>query len=286
VTVRWLVAAASAALLLASGAAAAPSVVASHQPLLTTRGSVPAHGLRVTAPAAIVIDAGTGVVLYAKRPHMRRPIASTTKIMTALVAMSRLRPGQLIRVPKRATKVEPFKEGLRAGERVAAWKLYHGLLLVSGNDTAETLAAGAGGTRANFLRLMNKRARMLGLNHTHFTSPSGLVDAGNYSTVWDLAALARYAMWNPLFRKVVGTKEKRVAWKPPTYAKLYENHNQLLWRYRGADGIKTGWTTAAGRCLVASAHRHGIHLISVVLGAKELYGDTRRLLDYGFRSRG
>lgn len=275
-----------AALVVASAVAAAPGTRQASSPLLTLPKSSPKRGPYVSAPAAIVIDAGSGTVLYAKRPHMRRSIASTTKIMTALVAMGRLGPNEIVRVPWRATKVEPYKEGLRAGERVRAWKLFYGLLLVSGNDTAETLAAAAGGTRANFLRLMNQRARALGLNHTRFASPSGLADEHNYSTVWDLAALTRYAMWNERFRTIVGTKEKLVRWHPPTYSKLYENHNKLLWRYPGADGVKTGWTTAAGRCLVASARRNGIRMITVVLGAKDLYGDTRRLLDYGFSQRG
>ena len=206
--------------------------------------------------------------------------------MTALVAMSRLSPNDLVSVPRQATRVQPYKEGLTAGERIPAWKLYYGLLLESGNDTAVTLAIAAGGTLANFVRLMNERARELGLRHTHYTSASGLIDDGNYSTVGDLAALARQAMWNSRFRKVVATKEKRVRWRAPTYAKIYENHNKLLWRYRGANGVKTGWTTAAGSCLVASARRHGIHLISVVLDSRDLYGDSARLLDFGFSRRG
>jgi D-alanyl-D-alanine carboxypeptidase len=218
---------------------------------------------------------------------MRRPIASTTKIMTALVAMGRLRQGAVVRVPKKATRVQPYREGLKAGERVPVWKLYYGLLLASGNDTAVTLAlAAGGGSRARFLRLMNEKAHILGLRHTHYTSVSGLIDEGNYSTVLDLAALARYAMWNHHFRTIVGTKVKRVWWRPPTFAKLYENHNKLLWRYHGADGVKTGWTTMAGSCLVASARRHGIRLISVVLDSPDHYGDTVRLLNYGFRHRG
>jgi len=281
--VRLLLAAGVASLLSVSAAGASATA---HSPLVSLRGQLPTRGPKLTAPAAIVIDAGSGMVLYAKRPYMRRPIASTTKIMTALVAMSRLGPNERVRVPREATRVEEYREGLRAGELVPAWKLYYGLLLVSGNDTAVTLAVAAGGSRASFLRLMNQRARALGLRHTHFTSPSGVVDAGNYSTVWDLAALTRYAMWNARFRAIVKTKAKRVSWRPPTYAKLYENHNKLLWRYRGADGVKTGWTTAAGGCLVASARRHGIHLISVVLHSQDLYGDTARLLDYGFSRRG
>jgi D-alanyl-D-alanine carboxypeptidase (penicillin-binding protein 5/6) len=253
-------------------------------------GGARSHSLQagpgIKAPAAIVIDAGTGAVLYAKRPQMRRPIASTTKIMTAIVAMSRLRRNAIVVVPREATRVADYREGLKAGERVPAWKLFYGLLLVSGNDTAVTLAVAAGGTRAHFLSLMNEKARNLGLLHTHFRSASGLIDEGNFSTAQDLAALARYAMQNPSFRAIVSTKHKRVWWRPPTHAKLYENHNKLLWRYPGADGVKTGWTTAAGPCLVASARRYGIRLIAVVLDSPDMYGDTTRLLDYGFRHRG
>jgi D-alanyl-D-alanine carboxypeptidase (penicillin-binding protein 5/6) len=250
------------------------------------RGVPHAKGLKVRAPAAIVIDADTGRILYSKRQHMRRPIASTTKIMTALVAMERLGPNEIVVVPREATRVQPSKEWLRAGERVPAWKLYYGLLLESGNDTAVALAVAAGGTRVRFLKLMNQKARTLGLRHTHYRSASGLIDEGNYSTVHDLAMLARHALRNPRFRSVVATKHKRVWWRPPVREKLYENHNKLLWHYRGADGVKTGWTRAAGPCLVASATRHGIRLITVVLDSPDHYGDTIQLLDYGFRRRG
>jgi D-alanyl-D-alanine carboxypeptidase (penicillin-binding protein 5/6) len=217
---------------------------------------------------------------------MRRPIASTTKIMTAIVAMSRLRPNAIVVVPREATRVADYREGLKAGEGVPAWKLFYGLLLVSGNDTAVALAVAAGGTRVHFLRLMNEKARALGLRHTHFRSASGLIDEGNFSTVQDLATLARYAMRDPRFRAIVATKHRRVWWRPPTYAKLYKNHNKLLWRYPGADGVKTGWTTLAGPCLVASARRHGTRLIAVVLDSPDMYGDTTRLLNYGFSRRG
>jgi D-alanyl-D-alanine carboxypeptidase (penicillin-binding protein 5/6) len=267
---------------IASGAAASPPP----DLVRVTGGHLPTMGPRVKAPVAIVIDAGSGEVLYAKRPYMRRPIASTTKIMTAVVALSRLRLGEVVRVPREATRVEEYREGLKKGERVPVWKLLYGLLLVSGNDTAVTLAVAAGGTREHFIALMNEKARELGLRHTHFRSASGLIDEGNFSTVWDLAALARYALANPHFRSIVATKHKRVWWRPPTHAKLYENHNKLLWRYPGADGVKTGWTTRAGPCLVASAHRHGVGLISVVLDSPDHYGDTIKLLNFGFAQRG
>ena len=255
-------------------------------PLLALRRPLARPALGIRAPSAILVDADTGLVLWAKGAHVRRPIASTTKIMTALVAMSRLRPKDVVVVPVEATRVEPFKEGLRSGERVAAWKLFYGLLLSSGNDTAVALAVGAAGSRARFLALMNEKARQLGLRDTHFASPSGLVDEGNYSSAWDLAALARYAMSKPRFRAVVRTKEKRVPWAGPVHAKLYRNHNKLLWRYPGADGVKTGWTRRAGGCLVASARRYGIRLIAVVLRTPDIYGDAARLLDYGFSRRG
>lgn len=245
-----------------------------------------ARGLEITAPSGILVDAGSGVVLWARRPHLRRPIASTTKIMTAIVALQRLRPNEVVVVPRAATAVEPFKEGLRAGERVPAWKLFYGMMLTSANDSAVAVAVAAGGSLPRFLELMNRKARELGLRNTRFRSPNGLLDEGNYSTAWDLAALTRYAMWNRRFRALVRTKRRRVSWPAPVHAKIYVNHNKLLRRYPGADGVKTGWTTKAGHCFVASAKRHGIRLIAVVLGSKDHYGDAAKLLDYGFAARG
>ena len=239
-------------------------------------------GPHVKARAAIAVDAGAGTVLWMKHPFLRLPIASTTKIMTALLAIDRLRPNEVVVVDPRATRVEPFREGLRPNERVPAWKLLYGLLLSSGNDDALALAIRVGGTGPHFLALMNAKARRLGLRRTHFTSTSGLVDRGNYSTAWDLAALTRHALANPRFRAIVGTRVKRVSWRRPVYAKVYRNHNKLLWSYRGADGVKTGWTTLSGHCLVASATRHGRKVIAVVLDSPDHYGDAKKLLNYAF----
>jgi len=225
-------------------------------------------------------------VLWAKRARVRRQIASTTKIMTALVAMSRLGPRAIVTVDRAVRRVPPITEGLRPGERVQAWKLFYGLLLYSGNDDALALAVGAGGTRSRFVALMNEKAHELGLTGTHFRSPSGLLDRDNYSTAWDMAALARYALWNPRFRAIVRTKIKHVPWSPPTDEKIYVNKNHLLGSYPGADGVKTGWTTMAKHCLVASARRHGVHLIAVILGSDDSYKDVRKLLDFGFQARG
>jgi D-alanyl-D-alanine carboxypeptidase len=240
----------------------------------------------LSAQAAILVDARTGRVLWARRPHQRRQIASTTKIMTALVALPKLKPHAVVRVSRQATRVPLVKEGLRAGERVQAWKLFYGLLLYSGNDDALALAIAAAGSRPAFVHDMNVEAERLGLRDSHFAGPSGVVDVDNYSSAWDLAALTRVAMRNARFARIVRTRIRRVAWSPPTYSKIYVNKNGLLGRYPGANGVKTGWTTKAGHCLVASARRGNLSLIAVVLRSNNEYADARRLLNLGFRSVG
>jgi D-alanyl-D-alanine carboxypeptidase len=263
-----------------------PAAAAQHQPLVHQTGGLSAHGIAVTARGAILIDENDGEVLWERYPHRRLPIASTTKIMTALLAMERLGPRDVVVIDRSVRRVPAFTEGLRPGEHVEAWKLFYGLLLYSGNDDALALAIGAGGTRSRFVALMNEKAKALGMTNSHFRSPSGLLDRDNYSTAWDLAALTRYAMRNSRFRRVVRTRVKRVPWAAPTYAKVYVNHNHLLGSYPGADGVKTGWTTIAKHCLVASAHRGDVRLIAVILGADDMYGDVKRLFDYGFAARG
>jgi D-alanyl-D-alanine carboxypeptidase (penicillin-binding protein 5/6) len=249
---------------------------------LLTAPTTPVTGPRIGAPEGILVDANTGAVLWEKHAHRRRPIASTTKIMTGTLVLERLPLDRVVEVPSAATREPLVREGLRPHERVPAWKLLDGLLIFSGNDDAYALAAAVGGTRRHFVTLMNEKARALGLNDTHYTSVSGVIDDGNRSSAWDLAALARYAMRDSRFRKVVATRVARVHWAAPTYGKVYVNKNQLLGTYRGADGVKTGWTTLAGHCLVASAHRGGRRLIAAVLHAPDPYRDARRLLDFGF----
>jgi D-alanyl-D-alanine carboxypeptidase len=272
-------------ILLALVVALVPSATAGSSPLIHQTGPLPGHGIRLSARSAILVDGTSGRVLWAKRAHVRRHIASTTKIMTALVAMSRLGPRSIVTVDRAVRRVPPITEGLRPGERVQAWKLFYGLLLYSGNDDALALAVGAGGTRSRFVALMNEKAQELGLTRTHFRSPSGLIDRDNYSTAWDMAALTRYALWNPRFRTIARTKIKRVRWSKPIGEKIYVNKNHLLGSYVGADGVKTGWTTMAKHCLVASARRHGVHLIAVILGSDDSYKDVRKLLDFGFATR-
>jgi D-alanyl-D-alanine carboxypeptidase (penicillin-binding protein 5/6) len=238
--------------------------------------------VRVAAPAAILVDAHTGRILWAKRAHNRRRIASLTKIMTATLALREVPWRSTITVDKRVTTVPLVKEGLRPGEHVKAWKLFYALLLYSGNDDAAQLAISSAGSIHAFLRQMNAEARTLGLHDTHYTTPSGVIDKGNYSTAWDLAALTRYALRNPRFTQLVRTKRIQVRWVAPTNSKIYLNNNYLLHTYHGANGVKTGYTHESGWCLVATATRHGKKLIAVVLDSPNIYGDARTLLNLGF----
>jgi serine-type D-Ala-D-Ala carboxypeptidase (penicillin-binding protein 5/6) len=256
---------------------ATPRLLLGGAPLLEGRVHI-----KVAAPAAILVDAHTGRVLWAKRAHDRRKIASLTKIMTATLALREVPWQSTITVDKRVTKVPLVKEGLRTGERVKAWKLFYALLLYSGNDDAAQLAISSAGSIHAFLDQMNVEARQLGLRDTHFTTPSGVIDKGNYSTPWDLAALTRYALRNPRFGSLIRTKRIQVRWAAPTNSKIYVNNNYLLHSYRGANGVKTGYTSASGWCLAATATRHGRKLIAVVLDSPNIYGDARQLLNLGF----
>jgi D-alanyl-D-alanine carboxypeptidase (penicillin-binding protein 5/6) len=270
------------------GPAAAPKVVRTPERLLSRNGPLVAHRFRpaLLAKSAILVDGKTGRVLWELRAHARRQVASTTKIMTALLALRKLRPHDIVTVDKSVPRVPLVREGLRAGERVEAWKLFYSLLLYSGNDDALALAIAAGGTKWHFVHQMNVEARILGLRDTHFVSPSGVVDVDNYSSAWDLAALTRVAMRDSRFRRIVRTPRRQVGWSAPTYSKIYVNNNRLLTTYPGANGVKTGYTHKAGPCLVASATRGGISLIAVVLDSPDMYSDARRLLDLGFASLG
>lgn len=237
---------------------------------------------RLSAAAAIVVDAGSGRVLWQLQPHERRKVASLTKIMTALVALKKLAPNDIVTVDKSVPRVPLVREGLRAGERVKAWKLFYSMLLYSGNDDALALAIATGGDKWTFVHEMNDESHRLGLRDSHFISPSGVVDRDNYSSAWDMAALTRVALRNERFDKIVRTKIIHVPWSAPTYSKVYVNNNLMLRSYPGANGVKTGYTHKSGPCLVVSATRHGHTLIAVLLDDPNMYVDGTRLLNFGF----
>jgi D-alanyl-D-alanine carboxypeptidase (penicillin-binding protein 5/6) len=277
-------------------AAVAPAVKHVHAPVvhavpfaaehLLRGGDLVRHTFvpRLSAAAAIVVDAGTGRVVWAQNAHARLRIASLTKILTAILALKKLEPNDVVTVDRSVPRVPLVREGLRAGERVKAWKLFYSMLLYSGNDDALALAIATAGDKWTFVREMNDEARRLGLRDSHFISPSGVVDRGNYSSAWDVAALSRVALRNERFRTIVRTKEMHVSWSAPTYSKIYINNNLMLRSYPGANGIKTGYTHESGDCLAVSATRHGRTLVAVVLNAPNMYVDATRLLNFGFAS--
>jgi D-alanyl-D-alanine carboxypeptidase (penicillin-binding protein 5/6) len=240
---------------------------------------------RISAKAFVAVDAASGEVLVARNARQRLPIASLTKIMTALVVIERGRLDEKIRVPRLATTVEPSKEYLVAGKRYKRSTLLWSTLLNSANDSATALAWDVGaGSLGRFYDAMNARAQVLGLTDTTYASASGLDDERNLSTALDQARLARVALRNPLFAKIVATERKRVRWAAPTHAKLWVNHNRMLSSYSGTYGVKTGWTTKAGGCLAVAVRRGGRDVVAVVLGSHGIWHDMPLVLEKAFAS--
>ena len=235
---------------------------------------VPAHAL--SARKAYVLDAVSGRVLVEKDADSQSLIASTTKIMTALVVCEQCNVLDRMRIPKEAVGIEGSSMYLQEGEVLTVQELLYGLMLRSGNDAAVALAIYCGGTVEGFAELMNDKARNLGLTNTHFVNPNGLDAPGHYSTARDLAVLAAYAMENPIFRQTVSTKSIKAG------ERYLTNHNKLLWRVDGADGVKTGYTKAAGRILVSSATRDSRRIIAVTIDDGDDWNDHAALLNDGF----
>jgi len=233
-------------------------------------------GPYITAHAAIVIDNVTGTVLYSKNPHQTRAPASTTKILTALLALEKGGLDEIVSVSRYAAGTTGSTARLYTGQKIRMIDLLHGLLLSSGNDAAVAVAEHIAGSEDAFVRLMNARAAELGALNTRFQNPHGLDKPGHFSTAYDLALLARLALLYPTFAEIVAKQ---------TYSSesgAWTNTNKLLWSYEGIEGIKTGTTGQAGYCLVATATQNGMQLITVVLGSTDRWSDTRKLLDYGF----
>ena len=237
---------------------------------------LPQPAQAISAQKAILWDAGADRVLYEKDADSRSLIASTTKIMTALIVCEQCNVLDRMRIPKEAVGIEGSSMYLREGEVLTVQELLYGLMLRSGNDAAVALAIYCGGTVEGFVALMNDKAHRLGLSGTHFANPNGLDHPQHYSTARDLAVLAEYAMENPIFAQTVSTKQVRLG------ERLLTNHNKLLWRVEGADGVKTGYTKAAGRILVSSAVRDGRRLICVTINDGNDWADHAALLEEGF----
>lgn len=260
-----------------------------------------------TSTAALVMDAENGQVLYEKEADRKMYPASTTKIMTALLALEKSSLDEMVEVSSEASSVDGSRVGLQPGEKLPMEHMLYMLMLTSANDSAEAIAEHLGGSAAGFAGLMNRRAGELGAGDTHFTNPHGLPDPEHYTTARDLALIGREAMRNEAFRRIAGTvniKLDRRKYMSPELLQSVEKleqvhgplqedfytHNRLLTGgysgYQGANGIKTGYTVDAGQCIVASARRDGREMIAVVLNSQgsSLWTDAAALMDYGFQA--
>lgn len=238
--------------------------------------SAPVQALSVSAHSAALLDGDSGQVLWEKNAREKSLIASTTKIMTALVVLEQADLKAEVEIPPEAVGVEGSSMYLKAGERLRVEDLLYGLMLSSGNDAAVALSMFVSGSPEDFAEEMNRKAEALGLQNTHFANPNGLDHEGNYATAESLGRLAAAAMRNPDFRTIVSAKSYSCAGHSMT------NHNKLLWQYQGAVGVKTGFTRRAGRILVGCAEKNGRRLISVTINAPSDWEDHRQMLDYGF----
>jgi D-alanyl-D-alanine carboxypeptidase/D-alanyl-D-alanine carboxypeptidase (penicillin-binding protein 5/6) len=236
----------------------------------------------ISARAAILIDAQTGQVIFSKNETARLPMASTTKIMTALLALESGNLDEEFVVDSDAIKVEGSSMGLTEGDIVTKRALCYGMLLPSGNDAANSTAIKLAGSYEAFADMMNERARQIGMKNTHFVTPSGLHDNNHYSTAYDMALLAREALKNDDFKEICSSKSAKLSFGNPPYDRWLTNSNKLLSRYPGCIGIKTGFTDEAGRCLVSAVQRDGITLICVTLHAPDDWNDHIKMYDYGF----
>lgn len=245
--------------------------------------------VEVSAQSAVLMTADTGTVLYEKDAFSQRPMASTTKIMTALLTLEEgERLGDpVIQITKEMVAAEGSSMGLQEGDEISLSNLAAGMLLASGNDAANAAAIYLAGSLEGFVELMNQRAVEIGMEHTHFVTPSGLdgesADGrGHYSTAYDMALLAREALQNEQFRELCSSASYVVDFARPVKHVTYTNHNKLLSQYEGCVGVKTGYTKQAGRCLVSAAERDGALLIAVTLNAPDDWKDHTVMLDYGF----
>lgn len=234
-----------------------------------------------SAESAVLIDSKTGRILYSYNHDLKRPMASTTKIMTALLAIEYGDLDSIVKIKESAVGIEGSSIYLRKDEEISLRDLIYGLMLRSGNDAAVAIAEHISGSVDKFVELMNKKAKEIGAVNTNFVNPHGLHDPNHYSTAYDMALITREAMKNDFFKEVSKTK----TWVANREVNQYFiNKNEVLKKYKGGDGVKTGYTKAAGRCLVASATRDEIQLIAVVINDGNWFNDCYSLLDYGFEN--
>ncbi len=238
--------------------------------------------LNISAQSAVLICAESGEILFERNADKQLSMASTTKIMTSLLALEAGTPNREIVVTEEMVSIEGTSMGLVAGDSVSLIELVYGMLLQSGNDAANTVAYVIGGSPEGFADMMNARADKIGMKNTNFVTASGLDDDEHYSTAHDMALLAAECLKNPGFAAICSQKTAKLTYGNPPYARTLTNHNRLLWSYPDSIGVKTGFTKKSGRCLVSAARRGGITLVAVTLNAPDDWADHKELLDYGF----
>ncbi len=238
--------------------------------------------ITVSAESAVVMIADTGQVVYEKNAYEKRGMASTTKIMSSVVALEYGKIYSKIKVSYDDINVEGTSLGLRENDTIDLLSLVKGMLISSGNDSANVTATLVSGSREAFVELMNLKAGELGMESTHFMNPSGLTEEGHYSTAYDMALLGSYAVKNRIFRNICSSRKVLVSFGNPVSQREIYNHNKFLSMYDGALGIKTGFTKASGRCLVTAAERNGVTLVAVTLNAPDDWNDHIRMMDYAF----
>ncbi|HWR60053.1 MAG TPA: D-alanyl-D-alanine carboxypeptidase family protein [Clostridia bacterium] len=236
-----------------------------------------------SARSAVIMDVNSGRVLYYKNMDEKLAMASTTKIMTTLVAIESGRLNETVTVSRKASITEGSSIYLRQGEKHTVNDLLYAIMLRSGNDAAVAVAEHIGGSVEGFAALMNRKAAEIGAVNTHFDNPHGLDSATHYTTAYDLALITAYALKNPIFAAVVSSKKKTIEGPPDEgWDRNMVNKNKMLWQFDGGDGVKTGFTKKAGRCLVSSATRNGMQLVCVVLNCGPMWEESSVLLEYGF----
>lgn len=238
--------------------------------------------ISTSASACVIIDEESGRVLLSHNADLSLPMASTTKVMTALLALELGDLDDPVVCSDAAYGVPGTSIYLDRGETLTLRDMLYGLMLASGNDAAVAIAVHIGGTTENFCRMMTDRAKELGCTGTVFLTPHGLPMEGHYTTARDLALIAREAMQHPFFREVVSTRRATIPWAGREYDRVLNNKNKLLSTYEGATGIKTGYTRKAGRCLVFGAERDGMRIIGVVLNCYDWFNEAARLMDTAF----
>lgn len=236
----------------------------------------------VTAKGVCVMDADTGKVIISKNMNMKLPPASCTKVMTAIVALERTKPGEMFRVSAHAASMSPSKVYLRPGDEITVEALLYSMLLKSANDSACAIAEGVAGSEDAFAKLMTDKAHQIGAVDTNFRDASGLPCPDHYTTAYDLALMFRYALTDPRFVQISSTKFATLNMGEKERM-LLKNHNKLLWCYQGAGAGKTGWTSIAQQCYVGEASCGNQRLIVAFMHGADIWGDARRLLDKGFQ---